>query len=119
MARNDEDKIQAAIVEWARVAAPQAVVFAVPNGGLRSKREAAKLKWTGVLAGVPDLCIICLSGGAYFIEVKTPKGVLSPAQKDTIALLEAAGSDVAIARSIDDAREAFARWGIPTREIVT
>jgi hypothetical protein len=72
---NAEDHIQAAVVEWVRTVAPHVVAFAVPNGGLRSKSEAAKLKWTGTLAGVPDLVLIAQPGGrAHFIEVKTADG---------------------------------------------
>ncbi len=115
MARNDEAKIQAAIVEWVRAVAPEAIIFAVQNGGLRTPREAALLKWTGVVAGVPDLAVIA-HGKAHFIEVKTSVGRLSEAQRDTIAKLETIGAPVALARSIDDARAASRAWGIETRE---
>jgi hypothetical protein len=66
---NAEARIQAAIVEWVRIAAAGVLIFAVPNGGFRSKAEAARLKWTGVLAGIPDLVIIAPIGRAFFLEV--------------------------------------------------
>ena len=112
-----EANIQAAIVEWVRAVAPGVVVYAVPNGGLRSKSEAARMKWQGVLAGVPDLAVVS-NGHAFFIEVKAAGGVLTASQKETIPLLRAAGAWVAVARSIEDARAAFAAWGIATRESV-
>jgi len=115
MPRNDEAQIQAAIVEWARTVAPDTLIYAVPNGGLRTPREASLLKWTGVLAGVPDLAIVA-GGRAFFVEVKTAKGRLSDAQREMIGKLESLGAPVAIAKSIDDARAAFAKWGIRTRE---
>jgi VRR-NUC domain len=114
-ARNDEAAIQASIVAWARLIAPDVLIFAVPNGGYRTPREAALMKWTGVLAGVPDLGIIA-DGRAFFLEVKTAKGRLSDAQQEIIPKLEAIGAPVALVRSIDDARDAFAKWGIQTRE---
>jgi hypothetical protein len=51
--RNGEARIQASIVEWVRTVAPGVLIYAVPNGGYRSKVEAARLKWTGVVAGIP------------------------------------------------------------------
>jgi hypothetical protein len=113
---NAEARIQAAIVDWVRAVAPQVLVFAVPNGGLRSKAEAARLKWTGVLAGVPDLVVIAPGGRAFFLEVKTADGRLSTDQRDVHACLVALGTPATIVRSIDDARLAFGVWGIKTRE---
>ena len=115
MARNDEAAIQASIVQWARLVAPGAIIFAVPNGGWRSKREAALLKWTGVVAGVPDLAVVS-RGKACFLEVKTGKGRLSPEQAAMLARLQEMGAGVAVVRSIDEARAAFKGWGIETRE---
>jgi hypothetical protein len=52
---NAEANVQAAIVAWIRTVAPELIVFHPPNGGLRGKSEAARLKWIGTLAGIPDL----------------------------------------------------------------
>jgi hypothetical protein len=78
MSRNAEARIQATIVEWVRTVAPDVLIFSVPNGGLRTKAEASLFKWTGQLAGIPDLAIVADSGRVRFIEVKAPKGYLSP-----------------------------------------
>jgi hypothetical protein len=48
------------------------------------------MKWTGVLAGVPDLAIVAPGGRAQFIEVKTAAGQVSP-----IAEMAAAAAIVA------------------------
>jgi hypothetical protein len=113
---NAEARIQASIVQWALISAPDLLVFAVPNGGLRSESEAARMKWTGTLAGVPDLAIIGPGGRAFFVEIKTPGGRLSDAQQTFVERLMVLGAPFAIARSIDDVRRAFAIWGIETRE---
>ena len=60
--RNAEARIQAAIVAWVRTVAPEVVIFHPPNGGLRNKSEAARLKWIGTLAGVPDLVVLGRDG---------------------------------------------------------
>ncbi len=115
--RNAEAKRQAAIVEYVRWVAPQVVIFAVPNGGLRAKAEAARLKWTGVLAGVLNLVLVLPDGRVAFWECKTPPGRISPAQFAFIDRLEALGHSWAVVRSIDDARRELAGLGIKTREV--
>ena len=62
------------------------LLFSVPNGGYRSKAEANKLKHEGMTAGIPDL-IFAYRGVCYFIEMKTPTGVLSDEQKGIIKKL--------------------------------
>lgn len=78
-----EDKIQHNIVKAVRLKypRPKALIFAVPNGGWRSKLTAAILKATGVLPGVSDL-IFLYRGKIIFVEVKTEDGQQSPAQKE-------------------------------------
>lgn len=48
----------------------------IPNGGLRSKREAGKLKLMGVLSGVPDIFIPFRAGdySGLYVELKDGKG---------------------------------------------
>ncbi len=113
---NAEARIQAAVVDWIKTVAPGVLVFHIPNGGLRSKAEAARLKWIGVLAGIPDLIVIAPGRRAFFLEVKTEAGRLSTDQLAVHDRLVALGTPAAIVRSIDDARLAFAAWDISTRE---
>ena len=114
---NAEARIQAAIVAWVRLAAPELLIFHVPNGGFRTKAEAARLKWTGTVAGIPDLAIVTPGGRVHFLEVKSPTGRLSPDQISIRHLLIALGSAPAICRSIDDARRAFMAWGLTMTEL--
>jgi len=116
--RNAEALAQAAIVEWIRLVAPDLLVFHVPNGGLRSKAEAARMKWIGVLAGIHDLVLLGLDGKTWLIEVKAAGGALSPEQRAIRDRCTAMRIPYVIARSIDDVRVAFKLWGIATRESV-
>jgi hypothetical protein len=114
--KNAEARAQAAIVEFVRWCAPQAVIFAVPNGGLRSKAEAARLKWTGALAGVLDLVLVLPEGRSAYWETKAQRGRLSDEQQAFINNLERLGHRWAVVRSVDDARRELQALGIETRE---
>lgn len=71
--------------------------FAIPNGGLRDKITAGKLKAQGVKAGVPDVFIPVpkmFNGVRYaglWLELKKVNGVVSDAQRDWQAYLSNAG----------------------------
>ena len=81
---------------------PEAYWFHIPNQSqfhgkkLRRVLAGARFKAQGRKAGVPDNCVV-YAGRAHFIELKSRKGVASPAQKIVIPALEAAGSPVVIA----------------------
>lgn len=52
------------------------LLHAIPNGGKRSKSEAARMKAAGVKAGVPDMFLPVARGGSHglYIELKRIKG---------------------------------------------
>ena len=79
---------QAWLVKTFRQAMPSQTLFAIPNGGHRGKAQAGRLRAEGVLAGVWDLFWLeeCM-----WIEMKTPRGQLSPAQIEFGHRAEAAG----------------------------
>lgn len=76
------------------------------------------MKGDGAQAGFPDLIVIAPGGKTLFLEVKTKSGKLSEAQKDFANDLQMMGHNYAVVRSIEDARAAFDRAGIKTREIL-
>jgi len=115
---NAEARIQAATFAFVRAVAPDVLIFHCPNGGLRSKSEAARMKWQGVVPGICDLILILPGGRCAMWEVKTPIGRLSPAQAEMLARLDDMGVPYAIIRSLDDARRELAVLGISTRESV-
>ena len=112
----------AAIVDYVRYVAPQVLIWSVyPNGGLRSKSEAARLKWTGVLAGVFDLTLaICPKGrcSSSAGRPRRPSGqgfqsIVGTYRPQAYGVL---GHVCAVVRDIDDARRELAELGIKTRE---
>jgi hypothetical protein len=86
--RRPEDSLQRAIVQHYRQrAAPGVFMFAVPNGGYWRPVEAAILKSTGAVAGVPDMIWI-KDGQVYGLELKAEGGRSTEAQLATIAKME-------------------------------
>lgn len=114
----EEHNIQAACVRWFNLQWPEyrGLLFAIPNGGARSKATAGKLKAEGVVPGVADLILMKphFRQGVYFsdmipldsyalcIEMKTAKGRQSPEQKEWQAKVEGEGYRYAVCRSLDE-----------------
>jgi hypothetical protein len=94
MKRNSEEFNQIYVVSFLKKLQLSGLDFEfwhTANGGSRNKAEAGTLKMMGVLAGVPDLCLIGLDRNLHFIEFKKPLGKLSPEQKSFIEKSERYG----------------------------
>jgi len=67
------------------------LLFSIPNGGFRSKRTGARMKRTGLKAGVPDIFLPVSRGNTpgLFIEMKSEKGVVRENQAEWHKLLRA------------------------------
>lgn len=82
-----ESEEQKAVFEWAaafeRVYPELFLLAAIPNGGYRNPREAARLRAEGVKAGVPDMILFVARGGYHglAIEMKRQRAYkISPKQ---------------------------------------
>lgn len=104
--RHDESNLQISCVRWFRLQYPEmaGLLFSVPNGAKRGRVTAAILKAEGALAGVSDIILLFPAGTCPFlcIEMKTPKGRQSPAQKEFQNNVEAVGGRYALVRSFDE-----------------
>lgn len=106
-----EAQLQGQVVEYLRLLGLRHTH--PPNGGIRDKRTAAKLKWQGVSAGVPDLLIFERwqdritgeSGIGIALELKSRKGRLSAEQDAWLNHLESVGWLVGVPRTFEEARE--------------
>ena len=112
--RQEEHKIQCAIVKWFFYAYPQyrgGLFFAVPNGGHRNIQTARALKAEGVTAGVSDLILLIPRQGfhALLVEVNTMVGRQSESQKEWQKKVEAQGYKYEVVRSLDDCA-GLIRW---------
>jgi hypothetical protein len=85
--------------------------FAIPMGGYRSPIEAAIMRSTGSIRGIPDLCFIH-EGRAYFLELKTETGKASEPQLAAISAINQAGGFASIAHGLDGALRMLEQWGV-------
>lgn len=120
--RHIEDRHQRALLDWARLEARRipelAYLVHVPNGGWRSKLEAARMKRAGVRAGYPDLLLDVARGGYHGlrIEMKAPKSELghaprtSPEQSRWIEWLGGQGYRAVVCEGWEDARDELLRY---------
>lgn len=88
-------------------------LFAIPNGGLRTRVTAARLKAGGVKSGVPDLCLPFPNGDyhALFIEMKQMNtGKLRGSQKKWLDYLTKLDYKIAVAYNWSAARETLIQY---------
>lgn len=101
----EEHNLQCACVKWFAYQHPElaGLLFAVPNGGARSKSTAGKLKAEGVVAGVADLILLVpYAFHALCIELKTKTGRQSPEQIEWQEKVRKKGYVYVVIRSLDD-----------------
>ena len=97
-----EHEEQRELVRWFRQFHPNVLIFAIPNGGGRSKASAGRLKAEGVVPGIPDLFV---PAKGLWIEMKRVKGgALSPEQKAMIQYLEEVGYRAIVCKGAEDAK---------------
>ena len=106
--RQEESDMQQTVIAWAEKCNHKDILQYLhhsPNGGARSKSEGARFKREGVKAGYPDLELNVARRGYHglFIELKTPKGVLSMGQNRWIYFLNEENNFVKICRSAEEA----------------
>ncbi len=92
---------QVKVVQHFRAFYPDCIIAAIPNGGDRTASERVRLHSEGVLAGMPDLCVLEPKNGFHglFIEMKTKAGVVSGKQSSVGLQLNAKGYLCLVSRS--------------------
>ncbi len=112
-----EQDLQIAVVAHIRARSEPGVFFYhCPNEAKRGWVNAAKLRSMGMTAGIPDLYFL-KAGRSYYLELKAPRGVLTPSQRLVLERLRTCGAQVAVAKSLDEAIVTLECWGIIKRDI--
>lgn len=101
MARVSEAQIHKSVADYLDAALPRSCFWTTFPAGGGGKVRGAQLKRRGLRAGVPDIMLIW-QGQAWFIELKGPKGKLSPDQVATKGDIEDAGARVGLCRNVEE-----------------
>lgn len=113
-----EAEEQEAVIRWAFYESayrPELrMLFHIPNGGTRNKREAVHLKGLGVQAGVPDLFLPIPMDGFHglFIEMKrnAKTARISKEQRAWIEALEKRGYRAVVCYGFEHARDTIINY---------
>ena len=115
--KQEEHQEQCALMQWWALESryygiDERLLYAIPNGGLRSRVTGARMKREGVRAGVPDIFLAVPRGGHYgmYIEMKTETGRVQPSQETMMSLLQAQGYKCCVCRGWDEARVAITQY---------
>lgn len=110
--RQDEHQEQCALLQWWALECryfgiDEKLLYAIPNGGLRSKVTGARMKREGARAGVPDLFLAVPRGNLHglFIELKTEGGRIQPSQTKMMSLLSEQGYACCVCLGWDKAKQ--------------
>jgi hypothetical protein len=113
-----EHELQIALMQHVRFRGrPGLICFHVPNGELRDKRTAAKLKAMGTLPGVSDLVFVWNDGRLrnLYLELKVGSNKMTDAQRMFAECVVNAGGYHQCASTIDDALAILSLYRILVR----
>lgn len=111
-----EHQEQCALFEFAELRANQIeewkYLYHIPNGELRHKAVAVKLKAAGVKKGIPDTFLSVARKGFHglYVEMKRADGDTSPEQDQWILALRLQGYQVSVAYSWVEAARVIASY---------
>jgi len=120
-----ESDIQKQVIDYLSIRAVKGnfFFFSIPNEGFMQAANIARmdnktksilnthLKKMGMVAGVPDLCIL-YDGKTLFIELKTKTGRLSKIQEIVHKKIKSISHNIEIARSLDDVIEILKKYRV-------
>lgn len=111
-----ESSEQQALFRWAEFQSGRypelQLLYHIPNGGKRSKSEAARFRAEGVKAGVPDLCLPVARCGCHglYIEMKREDGRVSENQSRWLHDLMKQGYMTGVCYSCEAAMELLIKY---------
>ena len=104
-----ESAEQMALFRWATLQSgkhPELnAMYHIPNGGMRHKATAARLKAEGLKAGVPDICLPVPMGkyAGLYVELKVGKNKPTKLQQEWLDTLASYGHKAVVCYGWEDA----------------
>ena len=106
-----ESDIQRSIIGYLQILENKGILYFFRSGSGSIRTEKGGFFKTGK-SGCPDISVV-IKGGQYVgIEVKTAKGKMSPAQKQTQAQITNLGGVYILVRSLEELQADFRGLGI-------
>ena len=105
-----EHSEQTRFVMKVRAFHPDVLCFAVPNGASVSAAQRLRLTHEGMMAGAPDLLLLCAGLPPLAVEMKTDTGKASKEQLSMHQALRDRGVVVQLCRSAEEAYNAMTAW---------
>lgn len=106
-ARTTERAEQRSLINWFKWQYPAELMFAIPNGLIRSRLQAFVMAQDGLVSGMPDLMVACPNKRYHglFIEMKAANGRLSDVQRRMLDFLNSRGYLAVCCAGFDCARQ--------------
>ena len=103
--KNEEYRLQKSCVQWFNVQHKhyQGLLFMNMNNP-RNKVNGKFMKYAGMVSGVADLTFLH-GGKVYFIEMKTPAGVMSDNQKKWSSNIKSFGYEYYVIKTLESFME--------------
>ena len=109
-----EEKFHMQVATYLAMALPVDAFFTtIPTVG-SSRFQGAKLKAKGYAKGTPDILILWRSCN-WWLELKSPIGVVSDDQRAVHGRIAKAGGCVGLAKTLEHVEMWLTQWGIPLR----
>lgn len=112
--RQTESLSQQEVIKWwalecSQHGLPEKCLKAFPLQGARTAGNGSRLKAEGMRAGTLDMFFGVARGQhhGFWIELKSPKGVITPSQKEMLKLELAQGFATVVCRSAQEAKAAI------------
>lgn len=100
-----ESQLQQSCVLWFRYTYPvlQELLLSIPNSGIRSAKNASRMKAEGMVTGAPDLMLAVARNNYYgmFIEMKSDRGRLTKEQEAMLVRLKYQGYRIEVCNSLE------------------
>ncbi|MCB5411804.1 VRR-NUC domain-containing protein [Pseudogemmobacter faecipullorum] len=115
--RDIEGPIHRSILDYLRLALPDALIHHSPNAiglsGYKLSRQIAENRENGTVKGFPDLIVLPWANiGPMLFEVKAPGNYPDKDQRELHERLTTLGYRVAVVRSPEDVAAKLDEWGI-------
>ena len=113
-----EHQLQRQVAAYLDAALPDGCWWTSIDSAGRGPIDGRRMKLRGVKRGTADILIISdhtIPAETYWVELKSAKGALSPAQEQFRQAVKAAGHKWCICRSIEDVAEFLKWYGVKLR----